>query len=184
MTRMVYTTLGWESDYTYRIPCQRVTQPGGDAVVLAFDLDNYVGRAVNKKEEVVMARREAEMAEEQREDAKSFFYPPEEEDMPQEIKDMEDRFQRVREQNRKIFGEPVFEHDSTTRGFVEQESGEEWEMLAEARPIEVDHKVDEDTIHNLLQEIIVNPPELPRESVFVSEATVEGIGGHSNGGEQ
>jgi hypothetical protein len=97
---------------------------------------------VNKKEEVGMARKEAEMAEEQREDAKSFFYPPEEEDMPQEIKDMEDRFQRVREQNRKIFGEPVFEHDSTTRGFVEQESGEEWEMLAEARPIEVDHKVD------------------------------------------
>jgi DNA invertase Pin-like site-specific DNA recombinase len=184
MTRMVYTTLGWESDYTYRIPCQRVTQPGGDAVVLAFDLDNYVGRAVNKKEEVVMARREAEMAEEQREDAKSFFYPPEEEDMPQEIKDMEDRFQRVREQNRKIFGEPVFEHDSTTRGFVEQESGEEWEMLAEARPIEVDHRVDEDTIHNLLQEIVENPPELPRESVFVSEATVEGIEDHSNGAEQ
>jgi hypothetical protein len=57
-------------------------------------------------------------------------------------------------------------------------------MLAEARPIEVDHRVDEDTIHNLLQEIVENPPELPRESVFVSEATVEGIGGHSNGGEQ
>ena len=59
--------MGWDEDYTYRIPCQTIREPGGDRVVLGFDLDDYIGRAINKKEEVIMARKEAELADEKKE---------------------------------------------------------------------------------------------------------------------
>ena len=176
LVRMLYDSLGWEEEYTYRVPCQTVQQPGGDAVVLVFDLDNYIGRAINRKEEVIMARKEAEMAEERREDAKSFFYPPEDDDEPQEIRDMEERFQKACEQNKKIFGEPVFEHTSAMRGFSGQEVGEEWDMLIEARPLDVDHRIDTNTVDDLFAAIRENPPELPREDssagIIVGDASV------------
>jgi hypothetical protein len=125
---------------------------------------------VNRKEEVILARKEEELAQEHREGAKSFYYPPEEDEEPQEIRDMEERFQKAKEQNGKIFGEPVFEHTSGTRGFAEQAPGEQWDMLVEAKPLDVDHRVDEDTIDNLLVEIVEHPPELPREKVLYGEA--------------
>lgn len=165
LVRMLYDSMGWEEDYTYRVPCQTIQGPGGSGVVLGFDLDNYIGRAINKKEEVIMARKEAELAGEQREDAKSYYYPPEDDDEPQEIRDMEERFQRVREQNRKIFGEPVFQHTSAMRGFAEQDGDGEWDMLIEARPLDIDHRVDDDTVASLFQEIVADPPELPGESL-------------------
>ena len=164
LVRMLYDSMGWEEDYTYRVPCQTIQEPDGDSVVLGFDLDNYIGRAINRKEEVIMARKEAELAEEQREDAKSYYYPPEEDDEPQEIRDMEERFQKAREQNRKIFGEPVFQHTSNMRGFSGRKDTGEWDMLIEARPLDVDHRVDDDTVASLFQEIVENPPELPREN--------------------
>ena len=170
LTTVFYNSLCWDAEYTYRVPAQRLREPGGDAVVLTFDLDNYVGRAVNRKEEVILARKEEELAQEQREDAKSFFFPPEEDEEPQEIREMEERFQKAKEQNGKIFGEPVFEHPSGTRGFAEQESGGLWDMLVEAKPLDVDHRVDEDTIDGLLLEIVEHPPELPREKVLYGEA--------------
>ena len=163
LARMLYDSMGWEEDYTYRVPCQTIRQPGGEAVVLGFDLDNYIGRAINKKEEVIMARKQAELAEEQREDARSFFYPPEDDDEPQEIQDMEERFQKIREQSKKIFGEPVFQHASAMRGFSEQAPGEEWDMLIEARPLDVDHRVDADTVDSLFTAIVDDPPSLPRD---------------------
>lgn len=165
LVRMLYDSMGWEEDYTYRVPCQTIQEPDGDGVVLGFDLDNYIGRAVNKKEEVIMARKQEELAEEQREDAKSYYYPPEEDDEPQEIRDMEERFQKAREQNRKIFGEPVFQHTSNMRGFSDQKDTGKWDMLIEARPLDVDHRVDDDTVASLFQEIVDNPPELPKDAL-------------------
>lgn len=160
--------MGWQEDYTYRVPCQTIREPGGVGVVLCFDLDNYISRAVNKREEVIQARKEAERMEDQSEKVKCFFYPPEEDDEPQEIKDMEKRFQRGREQNRKIFGEPVFQYSGGMRGFSGQMTKGEWDMLAEARPLDIDHRVDLDTVESLFQEIVEDPPKL-KKGVYPSE---------------
>ena len=78
---------------------------------------------------------------------------------------MEERFQKLREQSKKIFGEPVFQHTSAMRGFSEQAPGEEWDMLIEARPLDVDHRVDTDTVDSLFAAIMDNPPALPREEL-------------------
>lgn len=161
LVRVLCQSMNWEDDYSYRIPCQMVREPGGDRTVLVFDLDNYIGRAINKKEEIVIARKAEEAAEKQDENGKSFFFPPDK-DEPQEIREMEERFQKIRERNRKIFGEPVFAHTGSMRGFDwQEESGGEWEMMAEARPLDIDHRVSGDTVDSLLKEIIDDPPKLP-----------------------
>ena len=38
-------------------------------------------------------------------------------------------------------------------------------MLIEARPLDVDHRVDDNTVASLFQEIVDNPPELPRDAL-------------------
>ena len=49
------------------------------------------------------------------------------------------------------------------RGFAEQNADGEWDMLVEARPLDIDHRVDTETVSSLFQEIVENPPELPKE---------------------
>ncbi len=158
LSKVLYATMGWEEDYSYRIPCQPLTGPNGETV-LFFDLDNYVGRAINKTEEVIIARKQAEL--EMDNNGKSYFYPPEDDEEPQEIKDMEEKFQKAVEINKKTFGVPAFEHQSTMRGFVQ---GEIWDMMTPARPLDINHKVDSDTVDELFLQVLDNPPTLPMEN--------------------
>ena len=161
IVNVIFDIMGWPADYSFRIPCQ--THRRGNDTVLMFDLDNYIGHAINKKEEVIMARKEAELEGEKRENAKSYFYPPEDDAEPQEIREMEERFQRLKEQNKKIFGEPVFQRINSARGFEEQDDGAIWDMLIEARPLDINHTVDPEEVSSLLNEIREDPPRLPTD---------------------
>ncbi len=158
LSKVLYATMGGEDDYSYRIPCQPLTGPNGETV-LFFDLDNYVGRAINKTEEVIIARKQAEM--EMDNNGKSYFYPPEDDEEPQEIKDMEEKFQKAVEINKKTFGIPAFEHQSTVRGFAQ---GETWDMMTPARPLDINHKVDSEKVDELFLQVLDNPPTLPPEN--------------------
>lgn len=115
MCKVLYDSMGWATDYSFRVPCQKVDAPDGHGAVLVFDLDNYIGRASDKKDEVIIAKKETAEAREQRDDAKSYYYPPDE-DEPEEIRDMEERFTQAVEMNRRFFGTPVFMHESGLRG--------------------------------------------------------------------
>ena len=159
---ILYESLGWDADYTYRIPCQAVTRDG--KTVLIFDLDNYIGRAASRKEEKIIIPKKAE-----KENARSYYYPPEDEDEPQEITDMEERFQKIREQNKRIFGRPVFDFENGIRFFPGSRQNEDgpWDMLAEARPLDTTHAVSQETVDNLLAEIKEDPPEFPKEACLV-----------------
>lgn len=162
LSKVLYDSMGWETDYSFRVPCQTVSNPNMAVVgnaVLVFDLDNYVGRAVSKKDEVIIARKEAEATSEQREDAKSYYYPPDD-DEPQEIRDMEERFQQAIEVNKRLFGTPVFQHEPGVRGLGTDCSTDEWDMMAEARPLDIAHTVDTATVDDLLMEIMEDPPVL------------------------
>ena len=164
LCKVLYDSMGWETDYAFRVPCQAIKNPNaavlGDTV-LVFDLDNYVGRAMSKKDEVIIARKEAAANTEEREDAKSYYYPPDE-DEPQEIRDMEEKFQQAVEVNKKLFGTPAFQHDSGVRGLSAESSDEEWDMMVEARPLDITHTVDAGTVDDLLLEIMDDPPVLPQ----------------------
>ena len=57
LSKIFYESMSWDDEYTYRIPCQRLEKDGN--AVLVFDLDNFIGRAMNKTDEVIIARKEA-----------------------------------------------------------------------------------------------------------------------------
>ena len=155
LSKVLFTTMGWEEDYSYRIPCQPLEGPN-EEVVLFFDLDNYVGRAINKSEEVIIARKQVEMETDN--SGKSYFYPPEDDEEPQEIKDMEEKFQKAVEMNKKIFGIPAFEHESNVRGFSQ---GDTWDMMIPARPLDITHKMESATVEDLFDQILNDPPKIP-----------------------
>ncbi len=183
LCKVLYDSMGWETDYSFRIPCTAVNNTNAKRIgamtgtaagttngtaagttngtVLVFDLDNYVGRVMNKKDEVIIARKEAAATAEEREDAKSYYYPPDE-DEPREIRDMEEKFQQAVDVNRKLFGTPAFRHESGVRGLSADSGDEEWDMMVEARPLDISHTVDTSTVEGLLQEIIEDPPVLPQ----------------------
>ena len=139
--------------------------------VLVFDLDNYIGRATAKRDEAIIAKKEDELAEDQREDAKSFYYPPDEEE-PQEIQDMEEKFQQAVEANKKIFGTPVFDYNPGIRGLSSESSDEGWDMMMEARPLDITHTVDADTVDDLLMGIMEDPPVLPQAKPIYPQSTI------------
>lgn len=181
LCKVLYDSMGWETDYAFRVPCQAMKNPNaavlGDTV-LVFDLDNYVGRTMSKKDEVIISRKETVTDTEEREDAKSYYYPPDE-DEPQEIRDMEEKFQQAVEVNKRIFGTPAFQHNSGVRGLGTESSDEAWDMMVEARPLDITHTVDADTVDDLLLGIMDDPPVLPRNpeaypgEPIVVESTVE-----------
>ena len=157
LSKVIYSVMGWEEDYSFRIPCQTVSDGTPGHTVLVFDLDNYVGRSVSKKDEAVIAVKEAEQNTEEREDAASYYYPPDD-DEPQEIRDMEERFMQAVEVGRKTFGEPAFRHESGMRSIP---SDSEWDMMTEARPLDVTHTVNADDVDDLLLALMNDPPALP-----------------------
>ena len=175
LSKVLYDSMGWETDYSFRIPCRTVSNPKAAVIgsaVLVFDLDNYIGRAMSRKDEVIVARKEAETASGEREDARSYYYPPDE-DEPQEIRDMEQRFQQAVEANRKLFGTPVFQHESGVRGLDAGSSDSGWDMMAEARPLDITHTVDEGAVDGLLLKIKEAPPVLPQSPEAYPEEPID-----------
>ena len=165
LCKIIYDSMGWDTEYAYRIPCQTIVieKPDGDyQPILIFDLDNYIGRAVNKKEEIVQARQVQEQAEKMEEEAKSYFFPPEEDEEPEELAEIAEQVQKALELSKKIFGTPAFRHTSTFRSIDGEGSWEEW--LAPARPLDTNHRYDADEVDDMLRNIQEDPPELPREA--------------------
>ena len=164
LCKVIYDSMGWDKEYAYRIPCQTLMvelQDGSRQPILIFDLDNFIGRAVNKKEEIMLARKEQERMEKLEEEAKSYFFPPEEEEEPQELREIAEQVQKAIELNKKIFGTPAFRHTSTFRSIDGNGSWEEW--LAPARPLDTNHRYDAEEVDEMLRTIQENPPELPQE---------------------
>ena len=165
LSKVIYDSMGWESDYSFRVPCRAVTNYRSTNpwnTVLVFDLDNYIGRTVcSKNDEVIIARKEAESAKDENDDAKSYYYPPDEEE-PQEIRDMEEKFNQAVETNLKLFGTPAFQHEPGMRGFNTDMSETNWDMMVEAQPLDITHTVDAEAVNSLLLEIIDDPPVLPQ----------------------
>lgn len=174
LCRIIYESMGWDKEYSYRIPCQIMPIDTPDETVqdiLIFDLDNYIGRAVNKKDEIIIAQKQQEFSAKQEKDARSFFFPPEDDEEPQELMEIAEQVQQAIEINKKIFGIPAFKHTSAFRSIDGIGTWEEW--LAPARPLDASHKIDTNVINDLLRDIKENPPELPQEKPVYTDEFVD-----------
>ena len=110
----------------------------------------------------------SEPADSEREEAKSYYYPPDE-DEPQEIREMEERFRQAVEQNRKLYGIPVFRHESGARGFSRDTTGLDNDIKTEARVLGESPAVDAAAVNSLLDSVKRDPPTLPRKRDQYSE---------------
>ena len=127
--------------------------------VLVFDLDNYIGKAIHKKDEIIIPKKPQPEETEISDDTKSFYFPPDAGDEPQELMELAEQVQQELELNKRIFGTPAFKHSSAFRNIDTEGTGEEW--FIPARPIDKDHKISDDIIDSLMTAIKENPPEPP-----------------------
>ena len=79
------------------------------------------------------------------------------------------------EQNKRHFGTPVFQHIPGLRGLAAETSEDEWDMMIEARPLDITHTVDVEIVDDLLREIKESPPEMPQpKEMYPEEIIVSG----------
>ena len=163
--RILFSIMDWDSEYTYRVPC--IVRSKGEETILFFDLDNFIGTAKQNREENLeeeVAAAEEAIREESAE-TKGIFFSADEDEEPQEIEDteeMERKLQELAEIERRTFGTPVFEHKGDVRLPSIDDDGE-WDVMAMPRILGEDHRVDEEVIDalqdQLLESMIANETE-------------------------
>ena len=149
---LLYEILGWDTDYAYSVPA--VVRKRGNETILFFDLDNYIGREIGRKgtpiEPVVLPERRTESDE-----TRGIFFGADD-DEPQPVEDMEEIERRMHafvEHEKRSFGTPAFEHNSDFRLTAIDVDGQ-WEVMAKARVLGEDHRVDQseiDTLHSAMR---------------------------------
>ena len=153
---ILYEILEWDTAYSYRAPATVRTR--NNETILFFDLDNYVGVPIRKKQELegTDADHDTPLQEVIRhEDTRGIFYGAED-DEPQEVVDTEDMERRLRElaeYERRHFGAPAFEHDGDVRLPAIDDDGE-WEVMAVARVLGDDHRVDESIVEAMQEQML------------------------------
>lgn len=154
--RILFSILDWDSEYTYRVPS--IVRSKGEETILFFDLDNFIGTAKRQRdenlEEEVAAAEEA--IREESEETRGIFFSADEEDEPQEIEDteeMERKLQELAEIERRTFGTTVFEHKGDVRLPSIDDDGE-WDVMAMPRILGDDHRVDEEVVDALQDQLL------------------------------
>ena len=176
LAKILYNSMGWDTEYTFKIPCQTLSNPSNqEEVVLVFDLDNYIGQTAAKKEEAIIAKKDKDPIAMEQEEAKSYYYPPDE-DEPEQIRDMEEKFQQAVELNKKQFGTPVFIHNPGIRSLGDADDDRDgvWGIMIEERPLDITHAVDANTVDTLFEEIKQNPPTLPQNTSSLLQEPIDG----------
>ena len=149
---ILYEILGWDPDYAYSVPA--VIRRRGNECILFFDLDNFIGREIRKKD----APEEPDRTPAQRtesDDTRGIFFGADD-DEPQPVEDTEEIERRIRafaEHEKRSFGTPAFEHSSDFRLTAIDDEGE-WDVMAEARVLGGDHRVDQreiDALHSAMR---------------------------------
>ena len=171
---ILYEVLGWDDTYSYRVPAiPRIRN--GEAIIL-FDLDNYVGVPLRRTDATEEPDIEVPGGPPRHEDTKGIFYGAED-DEAQEVTDteeMEKRLRELAEYERRHFGTPAFEHDGNVRLPGIDDNGE-WNVMAEARVLGDDHRVD-DSLVEALQEKMMGPISLWANEEADEETDDEGSG--------
>ena len=151
---ILYEILGWNKDYAFRVPA--VLRTKGEESILLFDLDNYLGRELPKRKPQTDATSGIETERRvESEETRGIFFGAEDEE-PEVVSDTEElerKQQEYAEYEKRNFGTPAFEHNSEFRLTAIDDNGE-WDVMAEARILGSDHRVDESEIFALQDEMM------------------------------
>ena len=153
---ILFKSCGWDKDYKYKVPA--IVRTKDEETVIFFDLDNYIGMLSRKKglqEEPQTAEAKAGGSEDNRSSMKGIFYAPDDDEAEEvtDTEEMERRLQAFVEYEKRNFGTSAFEHDGAVRLPAIDDNGE-WEIMAEALVIGDDHRVDEEVVAAMQDEML------------------------------
>ncbi len=157
---ILYEILGWDTGYTYRVPMTVRSRNG--QTVLFFDLDNYIGREIGRKDVAIRPLDTHPDVRKESEDTQGIFFGAEDEEVHlEESPEQQAQLRRVQEEyEKRCFGTPVFEHTGFRVSSVDRE--DEWDVMTPARAIESSHRVSQDQIDELqdaMLEALINRDE-------------------------
>ena len=116
---------------------------------------DYIGKEIGKKPPAVLEPEDgapAELPDEEPEDTTGFFYSAKDEAQAiEDTEEMKRRMELIAEYEEKRFGTPFAEFDDDVRL---PECDGNWDIMAEARPLDIDHCVDESVITSLQDELL------------------------------
>jgi hypothetical protein len=172
MCNIFFSIMNWDTDFSFRVPAS--LKCCGEDRVLFFDLDNFIGSVKRTIQE--------EPQEEEEElppvpENSSIFFSAEDEPQPlEETEAMQRRLDALAELEKHRFGKPAFDHESEIR----IPEGDDWDIMAEARVLDINHSVDDRIVASLhdelQQELITN-----QNSGTVDTSPMPGIGTASSG---
>ena len=163
---VLFSIMNWDKDYSFRVPA--TLKCCGDDRVLFFDLDNFIGSPRKAVQEALEEEEEIELPVP--EANSSIFFSAEDEPQPlEDIEALQRKLDALAELEKHTFGKPAFDHDSDVR----LPEGEDWDLMAEARVLDIDHTVDEGVVNALLDDLIESgaPAPPPRDSKQSASAT-------------
>ena len=164
LCKTIFALQNWDTDYCFRVPVSVMQED--DHTILLFDLDNYIGKEIGKKPPAVLEPEDgapAELPDEEPEDTTGFFYSAKDEAQAiEDTEEMKRRMELIAEYEEKRFGTPFAEFDDDVRL---PECDGNWDIMAEARPLDIDHSVDESVITSLQDELL--------EELIAAEQTAE-----------
>ena len=120
------------------------------------ELDNFIGSEIGRKSPAVLEPEDGEPAEvteeNENDEGTGIFYGADDEPQSaEEIAEIERRLAEIAEIEKQHFGTPLFEHAGEVR--MPDYEGE-WDLMAEARPLDEDHRIDETVVDALQEELL------------------------------
>ena len=152
LCKTIFSLMNWDTDFSFRVPVSVVRED--EHTVLFFDLDNHIGKEIGKKPPAMLQPEDGQPAEveEPEEDTTGFFYSAkDEEQVIEDTEEMKRRLELIAEYEEKRFGTPFYEFDDDIRL---PECDGDWDIMTQAKPLDVDHSVDESVITALQDELL------------------------------
>ena len=148
--KILYQLMGWEPDWSLQIP--PVYKQSGETAVLFFDLDKSLIRIPEKDEPQALKEEARPEPSEDEDSGQGFFFAADTEE-PQELEEMrslEERFQRAQEIEKRTFGIPFSEYNSEPgERFWRSLNETEAELMTPAVSIDQNYRVDADYLKEL-----------------------------------
>ena len=144
LCKVIYEILDWDEECAYKIEPVVVSHNGEK--VLLFDLENTYGLRRKKPAPAPEKPEEAPAAEVDSEETHGIFYGADDE--AQLVEDgVEERLEQLAEFERMNFGTAMLDFNPELRL---PECEDDWDLYAEARPLDENHRVDEARIDEIL----------------------------------
>ena len=172
LCKTIFALQNWDTDYSFRVPVSVMQED--EHTILLFDLDNYIGKEIGKKPPAVLEPQDgapAELSDEEPEDTAGFFYSAKDEAQAiEDTEEMKRRMELIAEYEEKRFGTPFAEFDDDVRL---PECDGNWDIMAEARPLDIDHSVNEGVITSLQDELLEEKIAAEEAAAVKSAETAE-----------